>query len=234
MKWTLREASEELGISVKALRYRIKKHDLEPEMEEGAHGRRYVLTEEQMKCLGTVPSASDEDGTREMSRNRPQKGPKRVRRDGPQDSTQKPTEDRSQDRLQDGSQWVPFDVYRETQEVLKEALLVSREQREDRLEAERRAEEAEEDALRMARRVEALVFELGTQRNLLAENAESLQEDRAMYLQMEAQAKEAAEEVDKAKLEIEALRTELAAEKKEKEELLAKKRRPWWKMRWVV
>lgn len=208
MKHTLKEASSKLGISVKALRYRIKARGLELEMEDGVHGKRYVLSEEQIKVLGILPSASDEDAVRGFS-SKP--------RNRTQDAQHTPQEpENAQYRFQDPvreSSWtagnqtgIPIDVYRDTQEALKEALALSREQREDRLDAERKAEEARDNAMRMAYRVQELTHELTSQRNLLTESAESLNEKQAEVQELEdfkAEEKAKREAIEKERAEIE-------------------------------
>jgi hypothetical protein len=109
---------------------------------------------------------------------------------------------------------------------LREALELSREQRGDRLEAERRAEEAEERALRIARQAQALADELGTQRRLLAENAESLVERRAKIQEYEAKVEEAVTRETEAQSQLEELYRHNAEEKaryeREREEILEK------------
>ena len=239
MKRTLKEASAELGISVKALRYRIKAKGLEAEMEDGQHGRRYVLSEEQMQLLGTLPSATDEDGIRSFSggsskttQDRTQNKPQNHTEDPEHPEEAQYTQDRSQETTQKGSQdrtgLIPVGIYKETQEALREALSLSREQRNDRLEAERRADEAEENAYRLARQVQELMYNMEQQKMLLSENAESLQEDRAKVLQTEAQIEELKTSREQVTAQMEELYRHKAEEKaqleREKEEIAQKLR----------
>src|SRR5690606_8974505 len=68
MELTLKEAAEKLEISVKALRYRIKANGLDPRVEDGTHGPRYVLSEDQLRILGTVPKEAVDLGDRPKPR----------------------------------------------------------------------------------------------------------------------------------------------------------------------
>lgn len=218
MEWTLKEAAEKLDISVKALRYRIKANGLEPRVEDGTHGPRYVLSEEHLRILGTVPKGAVDLGDRPQPKgwssrapeNRPEES-----REGSQEAPQYP---------QDSFRMVPLEAHLEAQEALREALELSREQREDRLEAERRAEEAEERALRIARQAQALAEELGAHKRLLAENAESLTERRAQVQEYEARVEEVASREAKAQVQLQELYRHNAEEKaryeKEREEML--------------
>ena len=255
MKLTLKQASDKLGITVKALRYRIKAQGLEPEMEDGIHGKRYVLNEDQMTLLGTLPSATDEDAVRNYSSSTQDRSEESREARHPQDpeSAQYRFQDPAQERFEQRSMpSIPVDIYKHTQEALREALALSREQREDRLEAERKAEEAQENAMRMAYRVQELTHELNSQRNLLSENAESLVEKQAKVKELEdfeAQEKAKLEELERQRREVERKlqeaeesarkATEEAQERSEKlkaaeAELEARKERdrwPFWK-RW--
>lgn len=49
--YSLREAAEILGLSVKAIRHRMKSRDLRPTVREGPHGALYLLTAEQLEAL---------------------------------------------------------------------------------------------------------------------------------------------------------------------------------------
>ena len=64
--------------------------------------------------------------------------------------------------------------------------------------------------------------------NLLTENAESLQEDRAKALEQQERVKERDEENAQLRAELESLRTDLATREAEWSE----QRRPWWKRMW--
>lgn len=88
---------------------------------------------------------------------------------------------------------MPAEIVAAMQASLQEALQVAREQRADRLEAERRAADAEENAFRMARRVQALMNDMDRQKRLLSENAESLIEKDAALKQQVALNEEKAE-----------------------------------------
>lgn len=227
MEWTLKEAAETLEISVKALRYRIKANGLEPRVEDGAHGPRYVLNADQLKLLRTVPKDTE-------LRDRPQpqgwsklaqEGP-RVYGDGSQEAQYRTGEPQERPQASSGTSWrvVPIEVHLEAQEALREALELSREQREDRLEAERRAQEAEERAMRIARQAQAMAEELGSQKRLLAENAESLLERKAKVQEYEARVTEAVDRQVEAQSHLEELYRHTAEEKaryeQEREEML--------------
>jgi hypothetical protein len=220
MEWTLKEAAETLEISVKALRYRIKANGLAPRVIDGAHGPQYVLNEEQLGILGRVPKeVADVENIPGVS------GPRsRAPEEGPQHFQNRPED--AQYRSGDGLRVVPVEVHLETQEALREALELSREQRVDRLDAERRAEEAEERALRIARQAQALAEELGAQKRLLAENAESLMERRAQVQQYEARVEEVASREAETQRQLEELYRHNAEEKaryeREREEMLEK------------
>lgn len=219
MEWTLKEAAEKLDISVKALRYRIKANGLEPRVEDGSHGPRYVLNEDQLRLLGMVPREAADLGDRP--------NPKGWSTKTPQDRAQSFEEgpQYARDRPQD-PRMVPVEVHIEAQEALREALELSREQREDRLEAERRAVEAEERAMRIARQAQALAEQLGAQQRLLAENVESLNERRAEVQEFEARVEEATTKASEAQGQVEELYRHNAEEKaryeREREELLKK------------
>lgn len=225
MKWTLKEAAETLEITVKALRYRIKANALEPEVEDGLHGPRYVLSEEHLKILGMVPREAAELGDRPQpkgwSTKVTEKGPQ-ASGDGPQ-RFENGLED-AQERSRDSFRSVPIEVHLEAQEALREALELSREQREDRLEAERRAVEAEERAMRIARQAQAIAEELNAQKRLLAENAESLVEKHARVQEAEARAEEVASREADTQRQLEELYRHNAEEKaryeREREEML--------------
>lgn len=133
--------------------------------------------------------------------------------------------------------FVPLEAFESTQsafrQALQDALEVAREQREDRLEAERRAVEAEERAMRIARQAQALADELGSQKRLLAENAESWIERRAELLESSARAEEAVAKAQVAVAREEAAKTQFeelyrhnaeakARYEREREELLEK------------
>ena len=220
MELTLKEAAERLDISVKALRYRIKAHGLEPRVEDGTHGPRYVLDEVQLKLLGMVPKEATDLG----DRLRRTSWTAQASQEGPEDAQYRPEEARY--RLGESGRSVPMEVHLEAQGALREALELSREQREDRLEAERRAEEAEERALRIARQAQALADELGTQKRLLAENAESLTERRAKIQEYEARVEEVTTREAETQSQLEALYRHNAEEKaryeREREEILEK------------
>jgi len=49
--YSLREAAEILGLSVKAIRHRLKSRELRPIVREGPHGALYLLTTEQLEAL---------------------------------------------------------------------------------------------------------------------------------------------------------------------------------------
>ena len=225
MKWTLKEAAETLEITVKALRYRIKANGLEPEVEDGLHGPRYVLSEEHLNVLGMVPREAAELGDRPQpkgwSTKVTEKGPE-VSGDGPHVFGNRAEE--GQDRSQGFLRSVPIEVHQETQEALREALELSREQREDRLDAERRAQEAEERAMRIARQAQAIAEELNAQKRLLAENAESLVEKHARVQEAEARAEEVSSREADTQRQLEELYRYNAEEKaryeREREEML--------------
>lgn len=228
MEWTLKEAAETLEISIKALRYRIKANGLEPRVEDGLHGPRYVLNGEQLDLLRTVPKeatdpqdrsqASKDKGKTYSSGDGPQRfqyGPEAARegsQEGPEDSS--------------GGSWrfVPVEVHLEAQEALREALELSREQREDRLEAERRAADAEERVMRIARQAQAMAEELGAHKRLLTENAESLVERQARVQEVEARIEETVAREADAQRQFEELYRHNAEEKaryeREREEIL--------------
>ncbi len=222
--WTLKEAAETLEITVKALRYRIKANGLEPKVEDGTHGPRYVLNEEQLGILGVVPKEAAELGDRPSpkgwssrvvpNRQGSQEDPQGFR-EGPEDA---------QDGSDNPLRVIPLEVHLETQEALREALELSREQRVDRLDAERRAVEAEERAMRIARQAQAIAEELNAQKHLLAENAESLVENHARVQEAEARAAEVASREADARNQLEELYRHNAEEKaryeREREEML--------------
>ena len=216
MEWTIKEAAEEVGISVKALRYRIKVNGLEPSIEESPNGPRYVLSEDQLAVLRSLPSNSDKTDT-ESSPRTSRTGLEEGTEDRPQEGPQYPPQDRRS---------IPIDVHMQTQEALQEALELSREQRVDRLDAERRAAEAEERAMRIARQAQVLMEEMGTHKRLLSENAESLLEQRAEVQELEARAEEAVTKEEQSRAQLEELYRHNAEEKaryeKEREELLEK------------
>jgi hypothetical protein len=217
MELTLREAAERLDISVKALRYRIKANGLEPRVEDGTHGPRYVVDEEQLKILGMVPKEATDLGDRLRRTSW-------TAQEGPETPEYRPED--AQYRPGESGRSVPIEVHLEAQGALREALELSREQREDRLEAERRAEEAEDRALRIARQAQALADELGTQKRLLAENAESLTERRAKIQEYEARVEEATVREAETQSQLEELYRHNAEEKaryeREREEILEK------------
>lgn len=218
MKWTLKEAAETLEITVKALRYRIKANGLEPEVEDGAHGPRYVLNDEQLRVLGVVPKEAAELGDRPRPMGWSTKSPQ----DGPESVGDRPQA--PQDRSEEPGRAIPIEVHLEAQEALREALELSREQREDRLAAERRAEEAEERAMRIARQAQAIAEELNAQKRLLAENAESLVEKHARVQEAEARVEEVVSREADARNQLEELYRYNAEEKaryeREREEML--------------
>lgn len=216
MEWTIKEAADEVGISVKALRYRIKANGLEPRVEESPNGPRYVLSEEQLVVLRTLPSNSEKTET-ESSPRPSRSGLGHPPEDRTQEGHQYPPQDRRS---------IPIEVHMQTQEALQEALELSREQREDRLIAERRAEEAEERAMRIARQAQVLMEEMGTHKRLLSENSESLLERHAEVQELEARTEEAVAKQEQSMAQLEELYRHNAEEKaryeREREELLEK------------
>jgi hypothetical protein len=181
-------AAKIAGCSSDTIRRACQSEDLRAEMVEGKRGLVWKVREDSLRDW--IEEREREKQERlEEAQGSVAAGPQ----DGPSIAAEEPQESTSTaEGPQDGSA-MAAGVLAAMQESLKEALEVAREQRVDRLEAERRATEAEQNAFRLARQIQALMTDMDRQKRLLSENAESLIEKDAELKQQLAINEEKAE-----------------------------------------
>lgn len=187
---SLREAAERLGITAKAVKYRLKVRGITPAQVEGRYGPTLAISEEQFLVVCQPASTLGEgfwggeasavvtlERTPEMTL--PLKGT--------------PEETPPQAPVTDTTLAMALELATKTMD----ALAIER--------AEREKAQLERD--RAERRAEALALELGSYRRALSENAESLAEERANRLMIEAREEERIKSVA---LELDNYRRELS------------------------
>lgn len=178
------------GCSSDTIRRACQNEDLESEMVEGKRGLVWRVQEDSLRKWMETREREKIERLEEA------KGPATPQEDRTGETAGQQDESRTAAaELQDGT--IAKSAFAALRDSLKEALEVAREQRADRLEAERRAAEAEQNAFRLARRVQALMCDLESQNRLLSENAESIVEKEAALKQQEALKAEKAEKAER-------------------------------------